>query len=279
MHHGDLRNAGCRHARLVGEAAPAFHEHLRLVEQIGTAGFDEAHERQLVFECDLLNAQVLLHAHRRRGAALDGAVIRGNDAADARHVTDAGDAAAALDALGAVIVVHAQAGERRQFEPRRTRIDQQRDTLARQKLAAGAKPIASGVGEIPHLLLERAEAADKRQHLLAIGAKRFGVGIDAALYDRHERFSCALGRRGSCKPRSPSRRRRHTAVSAMPSARSFDFAETSLHFADPQMPFVPRKNIGYDDPGKRANEAANALTRANEEPSAARGNYGSGAWE
>jgi hypothetical protein len=69
-----------------------------------------------------------------------------------------------------------------------------------------------------------------------------------------------------------SRRRRHTAVSATYSARS-------LHFADPQMPFVPRKNIGYDDPGKRANEAANALTRANEEPSAARGNYGSGAWE
>ena len=205
MHHGDLRNAGGRHARLVGEAAPAFHEHLRLIKEIGAAGFDEAHERQLVFECDLLNAQVLLHAHGRRSAALDGAVIGGNDAADARHVTDAGDAAAALDALGAVIVVHAQAGERRQFEPRRTRIDQQRDTLARQKLAAGAKPVASGVGEIPHLLLERAEAADQRQHLLAIGAKRCGVGIDAALYDRHERFSYSLARarRGSCEPRKP----------------------------------------------------------------------------
>ena len=204
VHHGDLRNAGGRHARLVGEAAPAFDEHLRLVQQIGAAGFDEAHERQLVLERDLLDAQVLLHAHGRRGAALDGAVIGGNDAADARHVADAGDAAAALDALGAVIVVHAQAGERRQFEPRRTRIDQQRDTLARQQLAAGAKAIALGVGEVPHLLLERAEVADQRQHLLAIGAKRCGVGIDAALDDRHERFSCSLrARRGRCEPRKP----------------------------------------------------------------------------
>jgi hypothetical protein len=97
------------------------------------------------------------------------------------------------------------------------------------------------------------------------------IGMNGSV--AHSGAAAAASRAG------PSRRRRHTAVSATPSARSFDFAETSLHFADRQMPFVPRKNIGYDDPGKRANEAANALTRANEEPSAARGNYGSGAWE
>ncbi len=65
------------------------------------------------------------------------------------------------------------------------RIDEQRDALARQKLLAGAEALAPGIGEVPHLLLERAEFADQRQHLLAVGAKGLGALIDAALDDRH----------------------------------------------------------------------------------------------
>jgi hypothetical protein len=90
-----------------------------------------------------------------------------------------------LDAGVAVIVVHAEAGKRRELEPRRAAVDEQRDTLARQELVAGAEALAPGVGEIPNLLLERAEISDQRQHLLAVGAKGLGALIDAALDDRH----------------------------------------------------------------------------------------------
>ena len=60
-----------------------------------------------------------------------------------------------------------------------------RDAFARQQLFAGAETIALCIGDVAHLLLKRAEFADQRQHLLAIGAKALGTGIDAALDDRH----------------------------------------------------------------------------------------------
>jgi hypothetical protein len=105
---------------------------------------------------------------------------------EARHVADAGDAAAALDAGIAVVVVHAKARERRELQPWRAVIDQQRHALARQQLVAGAKAVALGIREIPHLLLERAEITDQRQHLLPVGAKGLGAGINAALDNRHD---------------------------------------------------------------------------------------------
>ncbi len=137
VHHRDLRDAGGRQARLVGEAAPAVHEDLGLVHQVGAAGLDQRYERQLVVAGDLLRAQRLFQAHRGDGAALDGAVARRHDAC-ARPATtaDADDGAAALDALLAVVVVHAEPGERAQLEEVAASIEQPRDALARQQLAA-----------------------------------------------------------------------------------------------------------------------------------------------
>ena len=122
---------------------------------------------------DLLDAQVLLHAHRGRSAAFDGAVVGGNDAADAGHVADAGNAAAALNAFSAIVVMHAKTGERREFEPWRAGIDHQRDALAREELLARAEALALGIRDVAHLLFERAEFTDQRQHLLAVGAEIF----------------------------------------------------------------------------------------------------------
>ena len=168
MHDRDLRHAGRRQPRLVAEAAPALDEHLRLVEQIGAAGFDQLHHRQFVLRAICWMRRFFFDAHRRRGAAFDGAVVGGDHAANAGHIADAGDAAAALDAFGAVVVVHAKAGERREFEPGRAGIDQQRYPLARQQLFARAEAITPCVRRVPDLLLQRAEFADKREHLLAI---------------------------------------------------------------------------------------------------------------
>ena len=76
----------------------------------------------------------------------------------------------------AVLVVHAEAGERRQLEQRRAAIEQQRDALARQECWPRARNVAPGVRGLAHLLFERAKLADQRQHLLAIGAKLSDCG-------------------------------------------------------------------------------------------------------
>ena len=195
VNHGDLRNACRRQPRLIGKAAPAFDKHLGLKKQIGAAGFDQPHHRQLVLHRHLLDAQMLLHAHRRRRAAFDGAVIGGHDAADTRDIADAGNATAALNAFGTIIVVHAKAGERRQFEPWRPGIEHQRHALARQQLFAGAETVAFGIGDVAHFLLQRAKFADQRQHLLTVGAEALGIRIDAAFDDRHGNLARTLVRR------------------------------------------------------------------------------------
>ena len=185
MHDGDLRNAGRRQARLIGKTATALDEHFSLVEQIGAAGLHKLHHRQLVAHRDLLHAQMLLHAHRGDRAAFDRAVVGGHDAANAGHVADTSDAAAALDAGIAIVVVHAEAGKGRELEPRRAGIEQKRDALARQQLLARAETVAPGIRGVAHLLFERAKFTDQRQHLLAIGAEIFRLWIDPALDDRH----------------------------------------------------------------------------------------------
>src|SRR5690606_31514939 len=103
VYHGHLGNAHGRDARLVGEAACAFHEDVGGVVQVGTAGFGQGHDRQLVLHGHLLHAQGFFQAGRGNGAALDGAVVGQYQATHAFDVADAGDDAAA--GLGAVLVV------------------------------------------------------------------------------------------------------------------------------------------------------------------------------
>jgi hypothetical protein len=76
----------------------------------------------------------------RDRAALDGGVRRGHDAAHALDIADAGDRAAA-GARSILVVVHAVACERHQFEERRAAIEQERDALARHQLLAFAEAV------------------------------------------------------------------------------------------------------------------------------------------
>ena len=179
MHHRHLRNARRRHARLVGEAASAFDKHLGLEEQVGAAGFHQSHHRQLVLQRHLLRSQPFLHAHRRRRAAFESAVGGRDHAADARDITDADDAAAAE------FVMHAQTGERRDFEPWRAGVEQQREAFARHDLPALGEEFALGLARLADLVFQRAEFVDQPQHLFAVGAKGFGIDVDLALDDRH----------------------------------------------------------------------------------------------
>jgi hypothetical protein len=56
VHDGDLRDAGGREPRLVGEGAPAFHEHFGLIEQVRAAALHQIDQRQPVLSSDLHDA-------------------------------------------------------------------------------------------------------------------------------------------------------------------------------------------------------------------------------
>ena len=195
VHDGNVRYAHGRHARHVGEGAAAVDEDLRLIVEIGAARFHQRDEGQLVAHDDLLHAQGLAQAHGRRRAALDAGVAGGDHRAHARHGADAGDHAAALDVLRAVVVVHVEAGERRDFQERGTAVDQMGEALARRELAALLEQGELLVGGVAHALLERPELIDQRQHVAAVGAERLRIRIDAGLDDGHQLSSRIAGAR------------------------------------------------------------------------------------
>ena len=185
MHDRDLRDAGRRQARLVGEASPAVHEDLGLVHQVRAAGLDQRHQRQLVLARDGLRAQRLLQAHRGDRAALDRAVACRDQDAPARHDADADDGAAALDALLAVVVVHAEPGERAQLEKVAARIEQPGDALAGQQLSALLEPGALRRRLLDHPRLERADLGEARLHPLRVRAEGGALGIQLRVRDGH----------------------------------------------------------------------------------------------
>ncbi len=169
MHNGDLRDSRRRQPRLVCEGAPAFHKHLALIEEVRAAGLDEIDQRKLVFFRDLLRAQRLSQTHRRDRAALDGAVARQNQHPLAGDDADAHDAAAAHDARLAVVVMHAEARERGEFEKRRSMVEETRHALARQNLAALRELFRLLRRMRDHGPLDGAELLHLRQKLRGVG--------------------------------------------------------------------------------------------------------------
>ena len=144
-HRGDLRDALGRHPRLVEEDAPevvAIGEDLVLHRQERAAGVDEVDAGKPVLERDLLRAQVLLHRERVVRAALDGRVVADDHHLAAVHQPDARDHPGA----GRVAAVHALGGERRDLDERAALVEEPRDAVAGQELAAGDVAFARGGG-------------------------------------------------------------------------------------------------------------------------------------
>ncbi len=146
---------GGGHLRLIVEDAaemPLVGENLVLLRQERAAGIDHVDAGQIVLPRDILGAKMLLHRHRIIGAALDGRIIGDDHAFAPRDPADAGDDARRMH----VAAIQAVGGERRQFEKRRSRIDQEIDALARQHLAArgvpGARRLAAAAGHLIELL-------------------------------------------------------------------------------------------------------------------------------
>jgi hypothetical protein len=175
---GDLRNVLRGEPRLVVEDATevvAIRKYLVLQRQKRAAGIDQIDARQAVFERDFLRAQMLLDGDRKIRAALHGGVVRDDDHLAALHAADAGD-----DAGGRRrVFVHAMRRERREFEKRRSGIEQRTHALARQQLAAlgvpGARLVAAAQRHAAHL---RLQILDRRTQLRGIGLKFRRARVD-----------------------------------------------------------------------------------------------------
>ena len=186
MHDRDHRQAGSRQPRQVAEDGAPMDKALDLVaQQIGAGALDQMHEGQLVVERDLLRPQDLLQAHGADRAGLDARVGCDHHAAGAGNPADAGDDAGARDAFRRVRVVHAETGQRRQLQVAGAGVEQQRDPLAGQQLAAfveqwpGLRRAVTGAGfEFPY-------RAQHLRHVLAVAHEVVGLRLDAGVDDRH----------------------------------------------------------------------------------------------
>ena len=133
--HGDLRNAGRRHPRLVVEDAAemvAVGKDLVLGRQEGAAGIDQIHARQVVFLGNFLGPQVFLDGDRVIRPALHRGVVGQHHHFGAADAPEAGDDAARRH----VVFVELMPGQGGEFQKRRIVVQQPLDAVPRQQLAA-----------------------------------------------------------------------------------------------------------------------------------------------
>jgi hypothetical protein len=110
----------------------AIGEDAILLGKIGAAAIDEVEAGQAMLPGDLLRAQMLAHGFGEEGAALHRRVVGDQHAGAALHDADAGDDAGARH----LVAIEPPGGERREFEERRLRIEQEIDALAHHDLSA-----------------------------------------------------------------------------------------------------------------------------------------------
>src|SRR6185312_13277633 len=95
-------------------------KHFGLMGQIGAAAVHEVYARQPVLSRNFLRAQMLLHSHGKIGTTLDRGVVAHDYALSALDPANSRNQSRAVDCF----VVHPVRSKWRQFEKRRTRIDQ-----------------------------------------------------------------------------------------------------------------------------------------------------------
>ncbi len=183
-HHRQLGDALGRHASLVVEDAAKMlpvGEHLVLHGQEGAAGIHQIEAGEAQPLGDGLGTQVLFHREGVVGAALHGGVIHHQHAQAPRDPADAGDEAGG----GHRFVIDLPAGQCRQFEKGRARVQQLVDALPGQQLATGL--MAGVVGSTAaqgYLLQAGIQIVDQGLHggpiCLIVGARGVETGVDPA---------------------------------------------------------------------------------------------------
>jgi hypothetical protein len=192
------RQAFGRHPRHVGEGGSAAHKHFRLQQKVCPGALDQLDIGQPVFQRDFLRAQRLLHAERMRRTALDAGIIGRDHHTHAIDHADARDAAAAIDIGLAVILVHAEAGERRDFKERLAAVEQQVDAFARQQLAAGAELLFRLGRGLQNLCFQPAELGDQFQVAGTVLRHAGSIRVETAAKDRHAPSRSIMSDAHSC---------------------------------------------------------------------------------
>ncbi len=182
----DHRQARGRQAREVAEEGAAADELLDAVlEQVRSGRLDQVDEGQPVLERDLLRAQHLLEPLRLQRAGVDAGIVGDDEDAHAGDDADADDRAAAGDRALDVVDVLAPAGERRQLEERNAGIEQARDALARQQLAAPLEQRRRLRARGTRARLDRAPLLDQRERVVAVGEEGVASGVERQREGRH----------------------------------------------------------------------------------------------
>ena len=184
-HDRDLLHTQFGEDRLIAENASGqitVGKDVGLQRQEAAGAVAQMHDRQPVLDGDIEGADDLLHRQWIPGAALHAGVVGMDDDFAAIDDADAADNAGAGD-FAAIFGI---GGERRQFEKRRTGIEQQFDAvarehlvLARQALDIARRPLAAG-GLLAFLERFR-EAAIMR----AVESKLLGGDVDLAVDPPH----------------------------------------------------------------------------------------------
>src|SRR4030095_328646 len=168
---------------------------------------DEIQARQAILQRDLLRSQVLLYRDRVIGAALHRRIVRDNDHVAPRHAADGRDDAGARR----LVVVQPVARERRQFEKRRTRVDEARNALAYRQLALLSMPLyVLRAAALPGNADSLPQFGDEPRHALEIDLERRAV-----LVNQRVEFVHAIG-----LPALPPSRRAGTARRFLPVRRA-----------------------------------------------------------
>ena len=92
--HGNLRNTGCAHPRLIIKNASkmvAVGKHLVLTRQVGTAAIHQIQAGQMVLQRDFLRAKMLFHRQRIVTATLYRGVIADDHAVPPAYLADTGN--------------------------------------------------------------------------------------------------------------------------------------------------------------------------------------------
>ena len=109
-------------------------------------------------------------------AGIDAGIRDEDHAARAADEADAGDDARAVDGIDAVVLMHADAAQGRQFQKIGPAVEQERNALARQQLLALAETLDGSGRQLDHLGLERAYFVYQSQMRRLVGFRFGAVG-------------------------------------------------------------------------------------------------------
>ncbi len=160
----------------------AIREHLVLVRRIRAARIHQIDAGQIVLGGNFLRSQMLLHRQWKVGAAFDGRIVADDHAIAPRDAADAGNQARSR----CFVAIHSVGRGQSDLEKRCGWIEEARDAIARQHLAAGNMTLtrcrSAAVCGTRRCFLD---GADRFGHRRAICPEALRIRRNLRLQNRH----------------------------------------------------------------------------------------------